>query len=383
MHSPNLQTTPEQQPHLLSPEMTIAEYKVVGHLATTQLSEVSHAINIGTGEPVALKVPLTAESAQFLSKEIAMHQRVDHPGIVTMDGHGIWRERPILATRLQENGTLSGDLKAGEPTGASTIASVIELFKKDIQETPTQEFEALDQPELVEVVDELFASGLPAELAEELTHDIDPEAVIEVVVEAASNIGHNMDPESLMAKETTLKMLEQTNELQDNHPDIDAILRRISILRGVAEGVVALHKVGLVHRDIKPANIGINKEGEGVLLDLGIAAPESYDSPMVVGSVGENIPPEGYEGHTLSAGDAWALGATAYRAMTGELPFDSAKKDPTQSYYNIVNRNLTAPRLVNAAVPRELSDVTVRALNRDPSTRPTVAEMHDVFAQAA
>ena len=97
--------------------------------------------------------------------------------------------------------------------------------------------------------------------------------------------------------------------------------RNIAI--GIARGMAALHRAGIVHRDIKPDNIMLEGAGSLKLLDLGVVrVPGLEDSPT------EDIPgtpaymaPEMFEGEAGNeATDIYALGVTMFRVFTGEFP---------------------------------------------------------------
>ena len=84
------------------------------------------------------------------------------------------------------------------------------------------------------------------------------------------------------------------------------------------------HQPAIIHRDIKPANIKITPENQAVLVDFGIA--KVYD-PLLMTTRGARAvtsgfsPPEQYgQGRTDAQSDVYALGATAYTLLTGQVP---------------------------------------------------------------
>ena len=95
-----------------------------------------------------------------------------------------------------------------------------------------------------------------------------------------------------------------------------------------------IHASGIVHRDVKPANILVNADGDAVLGDFGISRfadgalrrkldaettmeSTDADSRTVMGSV-MFLAPELRRGEKATpASDAYALGVTFYRLLTG------------------------------------------------------------------
>ncbi|MEM6795316.1 MAG: serine/threonine-protein kinase, partial [Acidobacteriota bacterium] len=71
----------------------------------------------------------------------------------------------------------------------------------------------------------------------------------------------------------------------------------VEIFVGVAQGLAAAHAQGLVHRDVKPSNMMISGEGEGLLVDFGIAR----DLPAAEDERGEIPLEELGQGQTLAA----------------------------------------------------------------------------------
>ena len=63
--------------------------------------------------------------------------------------------------------------------------------------------------------------------------------------------------------------------------DLSSLLQRIGrlpsakaleILRKLCAGLAAAHDRGVIHRDLKPQNIMLNKRGDIVIMDFGLAA---------------------------------------------------------------------------------------------------------------
>ena len=121
-----------------------------------------------------------------------------------------------------------------------------------------------------------------------------------------------------------------TMDLADNRaaegyrPDTLAARGRVpaqelrTILNALLDAVAALHRQGLVHRDIKPENV-LFVNAVPVLGDLGLVAPG--ETAEAAGTPGF-LPPEARSGQRIAAeaGDLFALGRTAYVALTGNPP---------------------------------------------------------------
>lgn len=104
----------------------------------------------------------------------------------------------------------------------------------------------------------------------------------------------------------------------ENNPYPSAELKDI-ILR-LADGAEALHRAGLIHRDIKPENIFF-VHGAPVLGDIGLTAEPGNAS---VAGTPAFMPPEVLQGKRPAdeSADFYALGMTAYCALTGFSPAD-------------------------------------------------------------
>lgn len=145
------------------------------------------------------------------------------------------------------------------------------------------------------------------------------------------------------------------------------------LLREVAWALSHAHGQGLVHRDVKPDNILIENGTERALVaDFGIAAATGEALGDGVVGTPEFMSPEQALGHEVDArSDLYSLGATAYYALSGRLPFDG--KNATE----VLARQVTeiAPPLstVGVSVPRKLAQVIDRCLSKNPADRPANA----------
>jgi len=134
------------------------------------------------------------------------------------------------------------------------------------------------------------------------------------------------------------------------------------IVTAVADALDFAHERQLLHRDVKPANILLtawnSKRRRILLADFGIArlADEVTGltgTNMTVGSVGYAAP-EQLMGERLDGrADQYGLAATAFRLLTGKMPFQHS--NPAV----VISRQLTA------AVPR-LSEFRPDLANLDP-----------------
>jgi serine/threonine protein kinase len=112
----------------------------------------------------------------------------------------------------------------------------------------------------------------------------------------------------------------------------------IEVVNQAARALASAHEQGVVHRDLKPDNIFLAKDSEGdgygfcvKLVDFGIAkilegelgiAHAHTETGMVVGTP-YYMSPEAFTGSTpvSPASDVWSLGACAFAAACGRVPF--------------------------------------------------------------
>ena len=106
----------------------------------------------------------------------------------------------------------------------------------------------------------------------------------------------------------------------DRGPMPAALVLRLAA--GLAEGLAAIHSVGVVHRDLKPANVLLAEDGPR-LIDFGISRSMETSAltrtGMVVGSPGF-MSPEQAEGRDIGPpSDIFSLGAVHFLSVHGRL----------------------------------------------------------------
>jgi len=113
--------------------------------------------------------------------------------------------------------------------------------------------------------------------------------------------------------------------LRDGQPSGEELR---DILFGLIDGLEVLHEARFIHRDIKPGNIFIREDGTALLLDFGSARQAIGEETMTLTKVVTPgyAPFEQYYGRSDMQGawtDIYSLGATCYKAITGEPPIDA------------------------------------------------------------
>ena len=127
----------------------------------------------------------------------------------------------------------------------------------------------------------------------------------------------------------------------------------------------------VLHRDIKPANVKLTPEGRLKLVDFGLVKPFDPDDPSTLtGLQGAGslpyAPLEQYVdhlGHTDARSDLYALGATMYHLLTGNVPASAQERF-------IVPESLPSPQEINHEIPPGLAAVVLTAMAPHPKDRP-------------
>ncbi len=131
------------------------------------------------------------------------------------------------------------------------------------------------------------------------------------------------------------------------------------------------HDKGIVHQDIKPQNILLLQDGTIKVTDFGIARFSRTDSnttsDKAIGSV-HYISPEQARGEvTDDKADIYSVGVVMYEMLTGQLPFQS---DSAVSVAIMqLQQDPKLPREIVSTIPLGLEQITMRAMQKSPSSR--------------
>ena len=147
---------------------------------------------------------------------------------------------------------------------------------------------------------------------------------------------------------------------------------KAELLAKVALATHFLHDQGIVHRDLKPANILVDADLEPKLLDFGLAldlsGEENSATLRQVAGTPEYLSPEQAAGRPLDArSDVFSLGAILYELLTGAPPF---RGDTVSDLLRSIREDEPAlPRRRAPGVPRDLQNICLKAIEKDPAAR--------------
>ena len=164
--------------------------------------------------------------------------------------------------------------------------------------------------------------------------------------------------------------------------DLASLLTRIGRLpadkavetaRKLCSGLAAAHDRGVIHRDLKPQNIMMNKRGEVVIMDFGLAA---IASELTGAEARHGTPaymsPEQLKGAGVTArSDIYALGLVLYELFTGKRPYDAKSMQQLLDLQEAAQ--LTSMTSVAADIDVAVENIIRRCLDPDPARRPATA----------
>ena len=152
--------------------------------------------------------------------------------------------------------------------------------------------------------------------------------------------------------------------------------KAIALLMPVIRSLESVNERGIIHRDIAPDNIFLTDDGRVKLIDFGAArfATTSHSRSLTVIIKPGYSPEEQYRsrGDQGSHTDVYAIGATLYRMITGEVPpdaferrayFESKKKDilkPISKFAKNITENQETAILnaINVRIEDRTQDMT-------------------------
>ena len=147
----------------------------------------------------------------------------------------------------------------------------------------------------------------------------------------------------------------------------------VELISQIAFGLQAAHEAGVVHRDIKPKNIFLAETPTGTVwkvLDFGVSKSLWRSGTLTRGGVvgtPNYMSPEQARAETVDErADVFALGAIAYRALTGQPAFSGP--DACAMMYQVCNRQPDRPGSF-LDLPEDVELALALALTTDKNQR--------------
>jgi serine/threonine-protein kinase len=145
----------------------------------------------------------------------------------------------------------------------------------------------------------------------------------------------------------------------------------VVMLDQVARALEVARLAGVVHRDLKPHNLFFHEGTTWKVLDFGVskvldAGEGTLTGEGIVGTPQYMAPEQASGGDVTHAADIYALGAIAYRCLTGRAPFRG--KDLAELVYQVVHGPPVRPSLFGR-VPPAVEAVLAVAMAKDPRRR--------------
>lgn len=147
------------------------------------------------------------------------------------------------------------------------------------------------------------------------------------------------------------------------------------IVRKLAQALQEAHDHKIVHRDLKPANIMVDKRGEPLIMDFGLARHARTDEDVRLTHSGTLVgtpaymAPEQVDADPAKIGpatDQYSLGVILYELLTGRLPFRGSMMAVLGQ---IVTKQAPAPSQIRTGLDPRIDAACLKMMAKNPSDR--------------
>jgi eukaryotic-like serine/threonine-protein kinase len=136
----------------------------------------------------------------------------------------------------------------------------------------------------------------------------------------------------------------------------------------ICNAVDHAHRHGVLHRDLRPSNVMVTDNGMVKVADFGTSRflEIAAHGTTVIGSP-QYMAPEQFQGKAVFASDIYSVGVTMYQMLTGTMPYEM----PSPVDLDRLKRGelVTPPRLKNPKIPKAISDVVMKAMAAEITSR--------------
>jgi len=171
-----------------------------------------------------------------------------------------------------------------------------------------------------------------------------------------------------------------SDRMKNDRSDLVTLMQWV---RDLARALDYAHAEEIVHRDVKPDNVMIDQRGRPQLMDFGLAKRIDQDSSVTTDGSLLGTPaymaPEQARGDIEQIGkhsDQYSLGVVLYEMLCGHRPFEGSPL----MIVGLVGADTepTAPRKVDAGIPKDLEAICLKAMAVRPADRyATTGELGD------
>ena len=152
--------------------------------------------------------------------------------------------------------------------------------------------------------------------------------------------------------------------------------KSVEITTKIAHAIHYAHKNNVLHRDLKAGNIMLNKNGEPIIMDFGLARQIRDRSKLsqtdaILGTPAYMAPEQANGTHSLDQQvDVYGLGVCFYEMLTGRLPFTGTK---WQILMKLAKERPPLLRDINPQIPETLERICLKAMEKRKKLRFTTA----------
>src|SRR5580704_1815025 len=143
--------------------------------------------------------------------------------------------------------------------------------------------------------------------------------------------------------------------------------KAIETARKICAGLAAAHDRGIIHRDLKPQNIMMNKRGEVVIMDFGLAAiADQLSGAETRNGTPAYMAPEQLKGDEVTArSDIYSLGLVLYEIFSGRRAYEANTIGDLLKLQE--GGQMTSLTSIAADIDPQVERAIKRCLNPDPA----------------